>query len=261
MADLHTFTLADTSVVRFTSADVTVVESGRTFLSSLLLSRGVTRLVKGVQVDTLSITMNAGLTDTINGLPWLQAIANGILDGANYQLERIFASAPGVTPAGAVILFTGQITETEVGSTSANLTVSSDLILLNTQMPRNLYQSGCLNSVYDTGCGVNKASFGQNLTINSGSTKTNINATASGNLALGEMVITSGPNTGAKRTIKSYSSGVFSLSYPLPFTPNTGDTFTAFPGCDKRYATCTNTFGNGLKWRAYPLIPVPETTM
>ena len=43
----------------------------------------------------------------------------------------------------------GLVTGTEV-----QLTINSDLELLNVQMPRNIYQDQCLHTVYDAGCGL-----------------------------------------------------------------------------------------------------------
>jgi len=265
MADMYTFTLIDGSIARYTSADTDITESGRLFSSTgPLFSRGATKLQRGVQVDTLDITVNATSAQLLGGVAWLPAVANGALDGAQVQLERVFASAPGATPAGAVLLFTGQITETQVGSTTAQLTVSSDLILLNVQMPRNLYQPGCINSVYDTGCKASRATFARYGTVTGGtqsSVSSNLTTQADGYFALGEIVFTSGLNSGVKRTIKTSSAGVLGLSYPLPKATAVGDTFTAYPGCDKRSATCLGTFNNMANFRAFPFIPVPETSM
>jgi uncharacterized phage protein (TIGR02218 family) len=262
MADLYTFTLVDGSLVRYTSADVDVTESGRLFSSAgPLLSRGTTKLQRGIQVDTLDITVNARSTDLLGGTAWLPAVANGALDGAQVQLERVFASAPGVAAAGAVLLFTGQITETQVGSTTAKLTVSSDLILLNIQMPHNLYQPGCINSVYDTGCTASRATFARYGTVTGGtqsSVNSDLTSQADGYFALGEIIFTSGLNSGVKRTIKTSSAGVLGLSYPLPKATAIGDTFTAYPGCDKRDTTCSGIFNNIANFRAFPYIPVPE---
>lgn len=265
MADLYTFTLVDGSIVRYTSADIDITESGRLFSSTgPLFSRGTTRVVKGVQVDTLDITVNATAANLLGGVAWLPAVANGALDGAQVQLERVFASAPGAAPAGAVLLFSGQITETQVGSTTAKLVVSSDLMLLNIQMPRNLYQPGCINSVYDTGCAASRTTFARYGIVTGGtqsSVNSNLTAQADGFFALGEIVFTGGLNSGVKRTIKTSATGVLGLSYPLPKAISVGDTFTAYPGCDKRSATCSGTFNNIANFRAFPFIPVPETTM
>jgi uncharacterized phage protein (TIGR02218 family) len=245
MADLYTFTLVDGSLVRYTSADVDVTD----------------KLQRGIQVDMLDITVNARSTDLLGGTAWLPAVANGALDGAQVQLERVFASAPGVAAAGAVLLFTGQVTETQVGSTTAKLTVSSDLILLNIQMPRNLYQPGCINSVYDTGCTASRATFARYGTVTGGtqsSVNSDLTSQADGYFALGEIIFTSGLNSGVKRTIKTSSAGVLGLSYPLPKVTAIGDTFTAYAGCDKRDTTCSGTFNNIPNFRAFPYIPVPE---
>lgn len=265
MVDLFTFTFADSSVLRYCSSDIVAVVGARTFSpAGPLLKRGRTRTVIGVEVDTLELQVSASAAHTINGVPWLQAIANGVFDGARVELERAFAPSPEEAFAGSVYLFSGQVADSEVTTLSARLTVASDLQRLNIQMPRNLYQPGCLHSLYDTGCGVSKAGLASPTTIASGSTRSTLNCgltQADGYFTLGEMVCTDGPNAGVRRTIKAYSTGVVGLSYPLPYAPTVGDSFTAYPGCDKRLTTCQTKFSNQARFRAFPFVPVPEAAL
>ena len=66
-------------------------------------------------------------------------------------------------------------------------------------------------------------------------------------------------NNGASRSVKSYTPGVITLSLPLLAAPGVGDTFNAYPGCDKQQATCTNKFSNKVNFGGQPYIPLPET--
>jgi hypothetical protein len=43
--------------------------------------------------------------------------------------------------------------------------------------------------------------------------------------------------------------------------PNTGDTFTAYPGCDKTQNTCTSKFNNLVNFGGFPYVPVPEAAI
>ena len=77
---------------------------------------------------------------------------------------------------------------------------------------------------------------------------------------LGTITFTSGPNNGVTRTIKNFTSldGVETV-VPFEFTPQSGDTFIIYPGCDKQLATCGGVFGNMANFRGCPFIPSPES--
>lgn len=269
MADLYTFTLVDGTVLRHTSADIDITVDGRTFLhTGPIIRRGRIRVAIGVSVDQLDLSISADATTLLSGLPWLQAISNGALDGAVVDLERAFAASPddaiAGTIAGAVLLFSGRVSDTSTDSITAKVSVRSFMELLNTPLPRNLYQPPCGNTLYDTGCGVSKAAFSVAGAVASGSTRQVLNcalANAAGYFDIGEIVMTSGQNLGVIRTVKTYTPGVVNLAYPLPKPVTVGDTFTISPGCDLREVTCDTKFGNKPRFRGTPYVPVPETAI
>lgn len=263
MADLYTFTLVDGTVLRYTSADIDITASARTFShSGPLIKRSRTRVALGTSVDQLDLDISADASTLLSGLPWLQAITNGALDGAVVDLERAFAATPGGAIVGTVVLFSGRVSDTTTDSITAKVTVRSFMELLNTPLPRNLYQPPCGYSLYDTGCGVSRAAFAAFSAVASGSTRQVLNCAlgnAAGYFDIGELVFTSGQNLGVTRTVKTYAPGVVTLAYPLPKAVAVGDTFTIYPGCDKRLTTCDTKFGNKARFRATPFVPAPET--
>ncbi|MEQ1663168.1 MAG: DUF2163 domain-containing protein [Thiobacillus sp.] len=265
MADLYTFTLIDGTVLRYTSADIDVTVGANTFLQTgPQIKRSRTRVALGTAVDQLDLSISAEATTLLSGLPWLQAISNGALDGATVNLERAFSDTPGGTIAGTVLLFSGRVSDTTTDSLTAKVIVRSFMELLNTPLPINLYQPPCGFSVYGPGCGVSRAAFAAYGAVASGSTRQSINCglgNAAGYFDIGELVMTSGQNLGVIRTVKSYAPGVVALAYPLPKPVSDGDTFTIYPGCDKRLATCRDKFGNLPRFRATPFVPVPETAL
>jgi uncharacterized phage protein (TIGR02218 family) len=263
IADLISIILVTGSVLYYTSADVNIVYGGNTYVP-FPFERGSTKTVVGTQVDTLDVTLFAGISNLISGIPIPQFASNGGFDGADVTLYRAFLTSWTAAPTGALIMFTGSISDATPSRTTVQLTVKSDLELLNIQMPRNLYQAGCLHSLYDTGCTLNKASFASNTTINATSTKLSLNcalATAAGYFDQGYLVFTSGQNAGVSRTIKKHTLGNFIIALSLPFTPTVGDAFTVYAGCDKTQATCTSKFNNVIHFRGYPFIPIPETAV
>jgi uncharacterized phage protein (TIGR02218 family) len=271
MADLLTITSVTGSVFRYADADIDVTLGGNLFSSKqILFSVGSIRTVIGVEVDELSLNVWANASDTLSGVPFFQALHNGALDGAVVKVERVFMAPPDPsvglirwdTSLGSLIRFLGRVSDFEVGATQAAITVKSEFEILNVQLPRNLYQPGCIHTLYDTGCTLSKAAFGANSSAAAGSTRLVIQSTlaqAAGYFDLGIVTFTSGPNTGVSRTVKSFAGGVLTLVYPFASTPAVGNTFTAYPGCDKLQATCLNKFANLANFRGFPYVPVPET--
>lgn len=264
MSDLLTLTLVSGQVYRYTSADKDIVWNGNTFSSTgLRFTRGSTRVVVGVEVDTMTLSLFPQSTDVVAGGAILQQMVNGGFDGARVMIERSFGPDWDSAVTGATIQFVGRVAEIEeAGRTSAQLTVKSDTELLNAKMPRRMYQPGCLHTLYDTGCGLNKSSFAVAGVVTSGSTVYVVNSglsDADDYFSLGTIEFTSGVLSGLKRTVKSYSGGVFELILPLPSAPAIGVTFNAYPGCDKRQTTCTTKFVNISNFLGFPYVPVPET--
>jgi len=254
-----------TTTLRYTSADGNVTVSGNTFVSvgAPGLKRGPTKLQIGVEVDTLEITflVNAGIE--INGMPLAQFAQQGGFDGARIKLERVFMGTWGDTSAGSLVNFVGRVADVECTRTEVRLIINSDLELLNIALPRNIYQAGCIHSLYDNGCALQSAAFTANGAVTSGSTVSSINCNLAAGAAyyeLGTISFTSGANTGLTRAVKSYTTGNVVPSIPLPEAPVAGDLFVIKPGCDKLADTCDTKFANLGNFRGYPTIPVPETS-
>jgi len=170
-------------------------------------------------------------------------------------------SAWGQAPAGALWLFEGRVADLEVGRTTAKIRVKSDLDLLNVQMPRNLYQPGCLHTLYDAGCTATKASFGFASTAASGSTVALVRcglAQGADYFTLGTITFTAGANVGVSRSVKKYTTGALQLMRPLINPPGVGDAFIAYAGCDKSTSTCQARFSNLANYRGFPFVPAPE---
>jgi len=260
IADLLTFTTA-TGTYRWTNADYPITWDGNTY-SVFPFERGNTRTVIGTEVDTLDINLMVNEDSLISGIPVSHYASNGGFDGATVTLRRAFLASWGVPPTGTILMFSGRVSDVSPNRSEVELTAKSDMELLNIRMPRNLYQASCMNTLFDSGCGLNKASFAVNSACLVGSTKNQVLsalAQAAGYFDLGTITFTSGLNAGVSRNVKSYTGGTFRLSLALPYTPTTGDTFTAYAGCDRSKATCQNKFSNVVNFRGMPYIPVPET--
>ena len=88
MQDLYTITLANTTVLRYTSGEVPVTVDGKTFGVGPLLQRSRISTKIGVEVDHLSLTLSADSSVTVGGVPMMKWISKGGLLNARVRLER-----------------------------------------------------------------------------------------------------------------------------------------------------------------------------
>lgn len=265
MADLYTITLKAGNVLRYTTWDSTLTVLGNTFLTGPPnIERTAIEEQLGMDVSTIEVTITAGASDLINGVPILQAIGMGLFDGAAFKIERLFMDSSG-QQIGTVIRFAGFIGPVdELTRSYTKITVNSGTELLSMQLPAIILQPGCTNTLFDARCGLSKAAFAESETVQPGSTA---NKLISNSIKVdsyydnGQIAFTSGANNGLVKAVKQFLGQQFTFNSPLPFAPNAGDTFTAYPGCDKTQATCTNKFANLVNFEGFPYVPAPETAI
>ncbi len=251
------------SLVLAAAADV----SPTVFLANSIRISGLKyKLAIGLDADEQEITIAAKESETLLGLPFLQALADGVLDGAYLTRDRAYLSAWNSPAIGSVTLFHGRIsTLTRIGRTEAQLKVKSDLVLLDADMPRNLYQPSCWYTLYGFGCGLNKSSYAVSGTVGAGSTASSIlwsNGEPGAYFNQGTVTFTSGALENVSATVSySYSGGIV-LVAPLTEAPAAGDSFLAYPGCDHTTGSsgCAK-FSNLANYPAFPYVPPPTTAL
>lgn len=267
MADLYTITTIQGIEYCYTSYDYSLHVNGKEFRSDgPVISREGTSLSLGIEVDNLSIKIETNESSKFGEVPIAQAFHNGVLDGARFKLERIFMdiNTPTDTSTGTLVLFEGRIVEPELDRYEINASVVSEVDDLKLQMPRNLYTPGCLNTLFDSACGLLSADFAVNTTIGANSTPSRILCELSqpqGWFTQGVVEFLEGTNIGIKRTVRLHEAGALLLTLPLLDMPVIGEAIRVYPGCDKRLDTCTNRFNNRSRFRGAPFIPVPETSV
>lgn len=263
MVELLTLTLIDGTALRWAGTDVAVSYGGNTWVPGPIIERDQIKSQTGISVSSLNLTLHVNDSITVLGLPLLQAARRGVLDGASVLIQKAFTDNPANPLAGTVHLFEGRVADIEINSTTARLEVKSFTELLDTQVPLDVYQASCLNTLYGTACGLTKSANALNLSVAAGTTlqKLVCSVTGSGTYDLGELVFTSGVNAGVRRAVKSHTAGQLLLSFPLPDAPSVGDTFTVYKGCDKTLTTCRNKFSNAVHFRGFPFVPAPETAV
>jgi uncharacterized phage protein (TIGR02218 family) len=274
-ADLYTFLDAGGAVLgRFTNADKDLKIGANTFIAAgPEFSRGNVKTVVGVQADSLELTLATDGSHLLAGSPWLSAIRNGALTGGRVKLERFLSDDWENTGVGSLIWFSGRIAPKDVGRFEATLRVKSDLSLLNVSMPRDPFQPGCKNTLYDARCQVNRATFTKSGSVAAaGSTLISVRCPTIAGVptddwcARGVLTFTSGALNGITRGVRSNKKGApnddIFLTQPLPSIPVTGVTFTVTAGCNKdRDDDCAAKFANTANYRGERFIPKPETLL
>ena len=263
-AECFLVTLATNGAVyAWTNLDVPVTYGGVTYSASGPMISGLKlRQTADLEVDKQRTVISARPSDLVGVMPVLVAIRAGLFDGAEIVRTRVFLTDPAsATVIGGVIMFKGRVSTVDrCGRTQAELTVASDLVVLDQDMPRNLWSPTCNHVLYDTGCALSRAAYSYNYTCAAGSTQSVINCSgASPVFNQGTLTMTSGQNAGISSTVRSASVYAWmNLMYPLPFAPATGDAFTVSFGCDHTMGTCRGVFNNLLNFRGFPFIPPPE---
>jgi uncharacterized phage protein (TIGR02218 family) len=262
--DLYTLTLAGGTVYRWSGTDVAVTVNAVTWALGPAFKRGRVQATVGIQVDTLEVTLFADSTITISGTPLIQYIARGGLDNARLQVDRAYRAATDTAVVGTLEWFTGRIAQVKPDRAQAELSVASDTELLDVMVPREVYQPGCTNTLYDSACGKDRTALTVSSTTSSATdaTRTVFShslAQAAGYFDLGVVRFTSGANNGVARTVKIHSGSQITVLNPFPVAVANGDAFSIYPGCDKTQATCTTKFSNLARFRGHPYVPTPET--
>lgn len=267
--DLYRLTLASGQVLRWSGHDLALQVNGELFTLGPGIERTRCRWTVGAEVDTLTLDLyvDAARPVPVNGTPLLAYAAAGGLAGATVELIRGFWGIGASGPVGTLLWFKGSVSEIpELTRGHMTVTVKSLLERLSVKVPRQVYQSQCLATVYDSECGLTRATFTTNgvtttvATLGRTQFGTNL-AQAAGFFSLGTITFTSGANAGVSRTVKVYGNGGITLLQPLPAQLAIGDAFSIVPGCDGLQATCSGKFNNLARFKGQPYIPKPETVL
>lgn len=265
MADLYTIATVGGDMLRYASGDFDVTLDGNRFTSrGPLVSRGPIRTMVGLEVDTLTITIaTANPADQLNGQPFITAALDGALDGATVLLQRAFFESWTQPAKGALVMFSGRVSQISGSRHELQVSVKSDLELLDVKLPRNIYTPGCALDVYSTPCGANRAAVTVTGSVASVSSPRSGFATslgqATGWFDLGTLTFTSGANDGVSRTVQAFDAGAFSFALAFPADIAPGDTFSVFPACMHTMDDCANKHNNLVHFRGFPFVPAPET--
>jgi hypothetical protein len=224
----------------------------------------------GVEVDEQEVTLAYHEDDLILNVPFSEALKRGYLDGASIHRDRFFAANWDSPFVGGIPMFYGKVSSlSSVGRVEAKVKVKSDLVLLDIDMPKHLWQASCLNTWGDSNCGVDQNAYATHYILTVDGTPTFIPwPAASSAVTQGKVYVVDGFSVTHVRSIRNIIPGVgLQLSYPLPFSPVFGNDVVIYPGCGR---TTDGTPGCKTYWggtdfvdhfRAYPFVPVAETAV
>lgn len=246
-ADLWEIALRSGVTKLYTDWPFDITIGSNVYKSSLsLVSSSRYKLKRGLEVDECDLTMNQSDADTVSGVSFAHAVANGLFDRAVVTKYRQFLTATEATSANiidpsanTILLFLGEINDWTLTNTGTDFKIKSMLNLLNVYMPRRQYQPTCGFVFGDANCTKARAALAVNGAVTLATSNTTIKTDTTetdGYFNNGVIKFTSGNNIGVVRTVKSYQGGAFNLVAPFPNSIAVGDTFTATPGCNKNFA-------------------------
>lgn len=276
-ADLWTITLSGGTVLRYCGGDADISANGFLYLAGGQVgpyfdrtdNKAMVHWQVGTDSDTLTVDVIPG-SSQILGTPFLNAVREGIFDGAKVMLERAFMPTYGDTRRGVVRYFVGNVAEIDAGRSVATFQINSFIELLQLDWPRNIAQPKCMNNLGDSTCTATiPTSTG---TVSGTPTAQAFTATLGGSFTsgvfdLGKVLFTSGAMSGFSATIKaaplSGTTASISLLGFLPSAPAVGDTFTIYYGCNKSYTDSNGCpkFSNTAHFRGMPFVPQPSVAV
>lgn len=267
-ADCYSFFLKSGTVLRYTTAQRKVrwqpPDEGApvTFGTEVLMTGLQMTSTKGLSVDEQECLATAAPDTIVDGQPFLTAVRLGYFDGATCTRNRAYAPSWGTAIVGGITLFAGRISGCQpAGGTKATMKVKAETVTLDQPMPRNYFQTGCKNTLFDTGCALVKSAFAVEDNALSGSTNQIIHwaAATAGEYDQGTVTMETGANVGVSRTIRQSNGTQLILVFPFEFPVGTGDQFKAYPGCDLTETRCAGPlFNNKINFRGFPFVPPPQ---
>ncbi|MZR30895.1 DUF2163 domain-containing protein [Sneathiella litorea] len=252
LATCWALTRQDGTEMFFTDFDEDLVIDGDTYLAASGYSRSAIANSSSFSVDNLDIIGNL-TSDVIRE----EDLFAGLYDFAEV---RIFMVNWQDLSQGTIPLRRGWIGEVSAqdGAFTAELRGLAQALLYEVG---EVYSPLCGADLGDSRCGVDVEAITQTDVVASVTSRDLFTLTdyngADDVLNGGVLTFTSGANVGRSCEIRDWtqSGKTLTLYLEMPYEVQAGDEVSFFPGCDKRYATCRDTYSNHLNFRGFPHIP------
>lgn len=242
----------DGFVQGFTDHDRDLVLEGTTYLAASGIAGSESAIAQGLAVT------GAELSGALSDITLTEAdLAAGTYDGAEVEQLLIDWSNPDVH----MLLRRGTIGEVrrEGGVFVAELRSPADAL---NQTRGRVFGALCDADLGDARCGVALDAEGRRATGSVSAVEGPLRIVVSGlegaaedMFTGGRVLFTSGANAGFATEVKLHGAGVLQLWQRPPRKAAPGDGFTVTAGCDKRFSTCRDRFGNSANFQGFPHMP------
>lgn len=271
---LYTVTLVDGRTFRWTDyqTDLTVAGNLYSAVEPYFKFKGQQSGV-GMETATLDIELLTAQSALIGTVPILQAILGGIFDDAFVQRDILLMKFHGDTSLPPTTSFAGTWGEVKnLDGTHVVQTWKGKMAKLSGPFPPYVYGPSCKAQrdprfpllLFGPICTLLKSSFAVTGTL-TGTPGPRLFTTSLTNpdnwFNQGTILFTSGANVGLEFNVRAFQNldGETLLFSQMPNIPSVGDAFTAYPGCDRTFSTCTTKFGNGINYFGTDQTPPPAT--
>ncbi|MEP9379738.1 DUF2163 domain-containing protein [Aquabacter sp. CN5-332] len=245
-------TRRDGLVQGFTDHDRDLMVDGLAFIAASGIAGSESAVAQGLGVT--GAELHGALSDAALRE---EDLASGRYDGASVDQFLIDWS----NPENRMLLRRGTIGEVrrEGGSFIAELRSPADAL---NQVRGRVFGALCDADLGDPRCGIDLAASGRQGTGSvvavEGALRlavSGLEGFSEGTFTEGRVAFTSGANAGFATEVKVHAPGILQLWQrpPQPMAP--GDGFTVTAGCDKRFSTCRDRFGNQDNFRGFPQMP------
>jgi uncharacterized phage protein (TIGR02218 family) len=242
----------DGSMFGFTDHDRDIVFGGVTFRAATGLDAAEASSELGFAVgggDVSGVLNSAGLTE--------DDLAAGRYDGAtvtNWLVNWTEADQRLVTGIGVI----GEVKRSDVGFVAE---FRSTAHRFDEERGR-LFTQSCSADLGDARCGYALATAYGAVASTDGRlalSAVSLGTFPDGWFTGGRLAFTGGPNNGFATEVKLHrlgsGEGEITLWQLPPYDISVGHEFTITAGCDKRFATCRDRFGNQVNFRGFPHMP------
>lgn len=201
----------------------------------------------------------------INSGEFRTLVLGDSLLNAPLSVSRVIVNSPDI---GRMWMFRGKLGDITYTRDEVSGQARNRFNGIAESFPTQTYQDHCVWRFGSPGCGFNTSSITISAAFNAGSSTPLIVRASSGTISgsyspsyleRGRLTVLAGANSGQVRTIRTQTGDMMGLSHSLPNAVASGDTFSVFPGCRKRWIEdCASKYNNTANFLGFPWIPRRE---
>jgi uncharacterized phage protein (TIGR02218 family) len=245
-------------VLRWTTANHVLVSSGNSF-APLPGAAG-----RGAEEST---DLGVGTIEfsVVNSGEFRTLVFGDSLLNAPLTVSRVIVNSPDI---GRLWVFRGKLGDISYNRDEVSGQARNLFNGVAESFPNETYQDYCVWRFGSAGCGYDTSSITVSAGFNAASSTPLVVVASEGTLAgsyspsyleRGRLTVLTGANSGQVRTIRTQTGDMMGLSHSLPYAISSGDTFSVYPGCRKRWAEdCASKYNNTVNFLGFPWIPRRE---